>query len=541
MRESYDYDLVIRDGTLYDGGGGAGVPGDVAIRGDRIVALGSFEGRGRSEIDASGLAVAPGFVNMLSWATVSLLVDGRGQSDLRQGVTLEIFGEGTSMGPLNEAMAREMVERQGDLKFDVEWRGLGEYLEHLERRGVAPNVASFVGATTVRVHVLGREDRDPDAEELARMQDLVREAMAEGALGVGSSLIYTPAAFAETEELVALASAAAESGGLYISHVRSEGAHLLEAIDELVAIARRSGAAAEIYHLKAAGRSNWPKFDAAIERVEAARAAGLRITANVYPYPAAATGLDAAMPPWVQEGGHARWLERLADPSLRPRLVAEMQAPGDDWENLLYEAGSAENVLLTDFRNAALKPLTGRTLAEIAAERGVSPEEAAIDLVLEDDSRIGAVYFLMSEENVSRAMALPWVSFCSDSSAPSAEGVFLRSNLHPRAYGAFARVLGHYVREVRALSLGEAVRRLAALPAENLGLRRRGRLEVGYFADVVAFDPDRIEDRATFAEPHQYAEGMRHVIVNGVPALADGEPTGATPGRFVRGPGWEGE
>jgi N-acyl-D-amino-acid deacylase len=540
MPESEEHDLVIRGGTVYDGGGGAGVVGDVAIDGDRVAAVGEVPGRGRSEIDARGLAVAPGFVNMLSWATASLLVDGRAQSDLRQGVTLEIFGEGTSMGPLTEEMKADMVERQGDLEFDVEWTTLGEYLEHLERRGVVPNVASFVGATTVRVHVIGRDDRDPDAAELARMQDLVRQAMAEGALGVGSSLIYTPAAFAETDELVALAAAAGESGGVYISHVRSEGVRLLEAIDELIEISRRAGVAAEIYHLKAAGRSNWHKFEEAIARVEAARAEGLRITADVYPYPAAATGLDAAMPPWVREGGHNAWMARLADRSLRDRLTAEMRAPGEDWENLLYEAGSAENVLLTDFKSRALKPLAGRTLAEVAAERGLSPEETAIELVHADDSRVGAVYFLMSEENVRRAMTVPWVSFCSDSSAPSAEGVFLRSNLHPRAYGAFARVLGLYVREERALTLGQAVRRLSALPAENLGLRGRGRVLPGFFADVVVFDADRIGDRATFAEPHQYAEGMLHVIVNGVPALSDGEPTGAKPGRFVRGPGWVG-
>ncbi len=526
------HDVVVRGGTLYDGGGGEPYAGDLAIDGDRITALvpaGRRPGvRGRLEIDAAGLAVAPGFVNMLSWATASLLVDGRAQSDVRQGVTLEVFGEGWSMGPLTAEMKEEMVARQGDLRFDVEWTTLGEYLEHLERRGVAPNVASFVGATTVRIHELGHADRAPSAEELERMRDLVRQAMAEGALGVGSSLIYAPAYYAGTDELVALAAAAGQSGGSYISHIRSEGEGLLEAIDELIEIARRAGVRAEIYHLKASRPENWDKLEAAIAKVEAARAEGLDVGADVYTYPASATGLNAIMPPWAQEGGHDAWVARLRDPATRERIRAEI------------DMISADKILLVGFKSERLKPLTGRTLAEVAAERGVSPEVAAMDLVVEDDSRVGAVYFSMSEDNVRRKVALPWVTFGSDAGAPSAEGVFLKSMSHPRAYGNFARLLGRYVREEKLVPLAEAIRRLTSLPAANLKIADRGRLAPGYFADVVVFDPATIADHATFAEPHRYSTGVRHVLVNGVPVLADGEPTGATPGRVVRGPGFRG-
>ncbi len=526
------HDVVVRGGTLYDGGGGEPYAGDLAIDGDRITALvpaGRRPGvRGRLEIDAAGLAVAPGFVNMLSWATASLLVDGRAQSDVRQGVTLEVFGEGWSMGPLTAEMKEEMVARQGDLRFDVEWTTLGEYLEHLERRGVAPNVASFVGATTVRIHELGHADRAPSAEELERMRDLVRQAMAEGALGVGSSLIYAPAYYAGTDELVALAAAAGQSGGSYISHIRSEGEGLLEAIDELIEIARRAGVRAEIYHLKASRPENWDKLEAAIAKVEAARAEGLDVGADVYTYPASATGLNAIMPPWAQEGGHDAWVARLRDPATRERIRAEI------------DMISADKILLVGFKSERLKPLTGRTLAEVAAERGVSPEVAAMDLVVEDDSRVGAVYFSMSEDNVRRKVALPWVTFGSDAGAPSAEGVFLKSMSHPRAYGNFARLLGRYVREEKLVPLPEAIRRLTSLPAANLKIADRGRLAPGYFADVVVFDPATIADHATFAEPHRYSTGVRHVLVNGVPVLADGEPTGATPGRVVRGPGFRG-
>lgn len=535
-----DYDVVIRGGTIYDGSGSPPFVGDLAIRGDTIAAIGSLgNARGRVEIDAAGLAVAPGFINMLSWATESLIADGRSQSDIRQGVTLEVFGEGWSMGPLNEAMRREMLERQGDIKYEIPWTTLGEYLECLVRRGVSTNVASFVGATTVRIHVLGYENRPPTPEEMERMRQLVRQAMEEGALGVGSSLIYAPAFYASTEELIELCKVAAEYGGMYISHIRSEGNRLLEAIDELIRIAREAKIPAEIYHLKAAGRANWPKLDEAIRRIEAARAQGLRITANMYPYTAGATGLDAAMPPWVQEGGHRAWIERLKNPAIRQRVTREMRTPTDRWENLYLMAGSPENVLLVGFKNEALKPLTGKTLAEVARLRGRSPEDTIIDLVIEDDSRVGAVYFLMSEENVRKQIALPWMSFGSDAESLAPEGVFLKANPHPRAYGTFARVLGRYVREEKIIPLEEAIRRMTSLPAENLKLDRRGRLKVGYFADVVVFDPAKVQDHATYERPHQYATGVIHVFVNGVPVLRNGEHTGATPGRVVRGPGYK--
>jgi N-acyl-D-amino-acid deacylase len=535
------YDVVIRGGTLYDGSGAPPVVGDVAIAHDSIVAVGDLgRARGRAEIDATGLAVTPGFINVLSWATESLLHDGRSQSDIRQGVTLEVFGEGWSMGPLTDSMKAEVRRQQGDIVFDVSWTTLGEYLEHLVARGIATNVASFVGATTVRIHEVGYADRAPTADELARMQALVRQAMAEGALGVGSSLIYAPAFYARTDELVALARAAGESGGLYISHLRSEGNRLLEAVDELLTIARDANVAAEIYHLKAAGRANWPKMDRVIAMVEAARATGLRITADMYTYPAGATGLDAAMPPWVQEGGHEAWVRRLRDPASRRRVAREMGTPTDAWENLYLAAGSAENVLLVEFRQDSLKHLTGRTLAAVAAERGTSPEETAMDLVVADDSRVGTVYFLMSEENITRQIAIPWVSFGSDAASLAPEGTFLRANPHPRAYGNFARLLGHYVRDGQVIPLTDAIRRLTSLPAETMKLRRRGALRPGYHADIVAFDPDAIRDHATFEAPHQYATGVHHVWVNGVQVLRDGAHTGALPGRVVRGPGWTG-
>ena len=535
------YDVLLRGGTIYDGSGSAPRVADLAIDGDSIVAIGDLAGaRARTEIDARGLAVAPGFINMLSWATESLLHDGRAQSDIRQGVTLEIFGEGSSMGPLNAEMKRLMIEEQGDVKFDVPWTTLGQYLEHLERRGVSVNVASFVGATTVRVHELGEIDRAPTPGELARMQALVRQAMEEGELGVGSSLIYAPAFYAKTDELIALARAAAPYGGMYISHMRSEGNRLLEAVDELITIAREAGIPAEIYHLKAAGRENWGKLDAVIRKVDSARAAGLRITADMYSYTAGATGLDAAMPPWVQEGGYRAWAERLKDPATRARVAREMRTPTDEWENFFTAVESPEQIILVGFRNDSLKPLTGKTLAEVARMRGTSPEETAMDLVIEDGSRVGTVYFLMSEENVRRQISIPWLSFGSDAAALAPEGAFLRTNPHPRAYGTFARVLGRYVRDERLVPLEEAIRKLTSLPAGNLKLVRRGALRPGHFADVVVFDPATIRDHATFERPHQYATGVVHVFVNGRQVLRDGEHTGATPGRVVRGPGWRG-
>lgn len=536
-----EYDVVLRNGVIYDGSGGPPVTGDVAIAGDTIAAVGDIGGAaGVVEIDVAGLAVAPGFINMLSWATESLIEDGHSQGDIRQGVTLEVFGEGWSMGPLTDSMKAREVRQQGDIKFDIEWTTLGEYLEHLEQRGIATNVASFVGATTVRIHELGYEDRAPTEDELDRMRALVRQAMEEGALGLGSSLIYAPAFYAQTDELIALASEIAPYGGMYISHMRSEGNQLLEAVDELITIGREAGVPAEIYHLKAAGEANWPKMNQVIETVEAARADGLDITADMYTYTAGATGLDAAMPPWVQEGGLVEWKRRLQDPDIRARVAREMTTPTDEWESLYLLAGSADRIVLSGFKQDSLKYLTGKTLAEVASERGTSPEETAMDLVVADDSRVGTVYFLMSEDNVRKQIALPWLSFGSDAGSLAPEGVFLGSNPHPRAYGNFARLLGRYVRDEQVIPLEEAIRKLTSLPATNLKLRSRGSLQPGYIADVVVFDADAITDHATFEEPHQYATGMVHVFVNGQQVLRDGEHTGELPGRVVRGPGWTG-
>ncbi|GAB4527480.1 MAG: D-aminoacylase [Parvularculaceae bacterium] len=535
------FDVVILDGLIYDGSGQAPYAADLAIRGDRIAAIGEFDADdAAAAIDASGQAVAPGFINMLSWATRSLIHDPRALSDVRQGVTLEVFGEGWSEGPYTPEMIAEQEARQGDIKFDIEWTTLGEYLEFLEAKGVTPNVASFVGATTLRIHEIGYEDRAASAEELARMQELVRDAMREGAMGVGSSLIYAPANFASTEELTALVGAAAEYGGMYISHMRSEAGALLEAVDELIGIARATEAPAEIYHLKAAGRANWGKLDSVIEKVEAARAEGLAITADMYTYHASSTGLNAAMPLWVQEGGHDAWVARLRDPEIRARVADEMRNPPPGFENRLEHAGGADGVLLLGFRNPELKPLAGMTLAQVAEMRGTPPEETAIDLVIEDDSRVTVAYFIMSEDNVKKKLALPWVAFDSDAAAPAPEGVFLQSSTHPRAYGSFARVIGKYVRDESVIPLEEAIRKLTSFPAQNLKIRDRGRLEEGYYADIVIFDPETVTDHATFEEPHQLATGVNHVFVNGVAVLRDMEHTGATPGRVVRGPGWTG-
>jgi len=535
------YDLVIRNGVVYDGDGGPGRRVDVGIRADRVVALGDLAtASATTEIDATGQAVAPGFINVLSWATESLIVDGRGMSDIKQGVTLEIFGEGESGGPLNETMKEELRKLQRDYTYDIDWTTLGGYLESLERRGVSPNVASFVGATTVRIHELGEGDRDPNAAELARMQELVREAMREGALGVGSSLIYAPAYFAETAELEALARVAGERGGGYISHIRNESYALEQAIDEFLRITRTGGGHGEIYHLKASGEANWPRMTQAIAKIEQARAAGLPVSADMYTYTAGATGLDAAMPLWVQADGLDAWVERLKDPAQRKRVIAEMRNPPPGEENLYRTAGSTDRVKFIGFKDPALKPLTGKTLAEVMAMRGTSAEETIIDLVMEDHSRVETVYFLMSEDNVRLGIAQPWVSFGSDAEALAPEGVFLKSSTHPRAYGNFARLLGKYVREEKILGLPEAVRRLTRLPAANWKLEDRGCIDPGCYADVVVFDPDAIIDHATFDAPQQYATGVSHVLVNGVRVLANGEHTGARPGRVVRGPGWDG-
>lgn len=535
------YDTILRGGVIYDGSGGDPFMADLAIEGDRIVAVGGLDrATAEQEINVAGLAVAPGFINMMSWANESLIADGRSQSNIRQGVTLEVMGEGFSMGPLSRAMKAELERQQGDIRYAIEWNSLDEYLQFLETRGISPNVASFIGAANPREYVIGQEDRPATPEELAAMQILVRQAMEQGALGVASSLIYPPGSFASTDELVALSEAAAEFDGMYASHMRDEGANMLAAVEELIDIARRADIRAEIYHIKSSGQQNWHLFDQAVEMVEMARAEGLQITADVYTYPAGATGLNAAIPPWVQEGGFDASLERMSDPATRERIAQEMLQHSADWENLYLGAGTPENILLVGFKSEALKPLTGKTLAEVARIRGTDPRETAMDLIIEDGSRVGTVYFTQSEDVVRKAVSLPWVSFNSDEASLAPEGVFLESNPHPRAYGSFARVLAKYVRDEQVITLQEAIRKLAALPAENLRLHRRGRLEAGFFADVVVFDPATVQDHATFIEPHQYATGVQHVFVNGTAVLREGAHTGATPGRVVRGPGWRG-
>ncbi|MGA9574672.1 MAG: D-aminoacylase [Lysobacterales bacterium] len=535
------YDVILRGGTIYDGSGEKPYTGDLAISGDKIAAIGDIgDASAPLEINVEGLAVAPGFVNMMCWSNESLIEDGRSQSDIRQGVTLEIMGEGDSMGPLNDRMKKEMRDDQGDIHYDVEWTTLAEYLDFLEGRGISPNVASFIGAATPRNYVIGYEDREATAEELEQMRALVRQAMEEGALGVASSLIYPPGSFAKTDELIALSKVAAKYDGMYISHMRDEGANMLEALQELITIAREANIRAEIYHFKSSGKPNWPLFDQAVDMVEKARAEGLQITADIYTYPAGATGLNAAIPPWVQEGGFEASVERMKDPVMREKIAAEMLENSTEWENLYIGAGTPDNILLVAFKSDALKPLTGKTLGEVARMRGTDPRMTAMDLIIEDDSRVGTVYFTQSEDVVRKAVALPWVSFNSDESSVAPEGVFLKSNPHPRAYGSFARVLAKYVRDEKVLTLEEAIRKLAALPADNLKIDRRGHLKTGFYADVVVFDPAKIQDHATFVKPHQYATGMLHVFVNGTQVLKDGEHTGAKPGRAIRGPGWSG-
>ena len=540
-RSGEHFDVIIAGGTIYDGSGAAPVVGDVAIRGDRIAAIGDLSHASATRrVEARGMAVSPGFINMLSWSTESLIEDGRSQSDIRQGVTLEVMGEGWSMGPLNEAMRAESIRQQSYIRYDIPWTTLGEYLDYLVERGISTNVASYVGATTVRIHEIGEADRPPTPEELARMQELVRDAMREGALGVGSSLIYAPAFYAQTGELVALAAAAQEFNGGYISHIRSEGDRYLEALDELISISRATGARAQVYHLKPAGEANWRLSEAGLARLDAARAEGLDVTANVYTYVAGATGLDAAMPPWVQEGGHDAWVARLRDPEIRARVLSEMRAPAEGWESLYQLTRGPQDVILIGFRNPELRGYTGQTLAQVAAARGASPEDTIIDLVIEDNSRVDTAYVLMSEENLERNLRWPHTMIGSDAGSMAPEGAFLQFNPHPRAYGTFARFLGRYVREREVMPLEEAIRRLTSLPAQSIAIRERGALEAGYFADVVVFDPAAIADHASFAEPHAYSTGVRDVFVNGVQVLRDGEHTGARPGRVVRGPGWTG-
>ncbi len=533
-----DFDVLIKGGMVYDGTGRAPRRVDVAIKGDRIVAIGNLRrGRARNMLEVRGLAVAPGFINMLSWSTESLIVDGRSQGELRQGVTTQIMGEGWSMGPLNDRLKKQAVAEQDDIKFDIEWTTLAEYLKYLEKRGVSQNVASFVGATTIRQYVLGESDVQPTPAQLQEMRELVRQAMEEGALGVGSSLIYAPAFYARTEELIELCKVAARYKGKYISHLRSEGNEWVEAVEELIRISREAGLPAEIYHIKAAGRQNWDKVDRVIALVNAARRRGLRITADMYMYPAGSTGLNASLPPWTMDGGYEALFKRLEDQATRQKIAAEVRVPSDKWENLYLAAGSPDRVLLIGFKSEKLKPLTGKTLAEVAKMRGKDPIETIMDLILEDRSRVGTVYFLMAEENLKKELRQPWVSLGSDGASMAPEGVFLKSSTHPRAYGNFARLLGKYVREEKVISLTEAVRRLTGLPATNLGLDHRGFLRAGMFADVVVFDPQTIADRATFENPHQYSVGVKHVFVNGMQVLKDGEHTGAKPGRALWGPG----
>ncbi len=537
-----EYDIVIRGGTVYEGTGQSPIITDVAINGDTIAFVGDLsKAVGKKEFDVKGLAVAPGFINMLSHAETSLIFDGNSQSDIRQGVTLEVFGE-MSMGPMSESMKsddRDFMKRNPDFAYDIDWTTLGEYFTSLEKRGIAPNVASFVGASTIRVHELKYENRAPSAEELERMKALVKTAMEEGAMGITTALIYAPSNYATTEELIELSKVAGEYGGMYIAHMRSEGNSIEQAIEETIRIAREAKLPAEIYHLKLGGEKNWSKLDTVIAMIERANKSGLKITADMYNYTAGATGLDAAMPPWAQAGGLGEWTKRMKDPKTRKQILKEMKTPTDKWENLMLLAGTPERVLLLGFTNDSLKQYTGKTLAEVAKIHGKSAEETAMDLVIADNSRVETAYFLMSEENVKRQIALPFVSFGSDAGSPSTEGVFLKYKDHPRAYGNFARLLGKYVRDEKVITLEEAIRRLTSLPAENLKIKKRGLLQAGYYADVAIFDAAKIQDHATFEKPAQYSTGMVHVLVNGVPVLENGEHTGARPGKIVRGPGWK--
>jgi len=533
-----DFDVIIKNGAVYNGTGSETQYVDLAIRGDRIAGVGDYKNaKAKTVIDAWGLAVAPGFINMLSWSTESLIQDGRSQSEIRQGVTTEIMGEGESMGPMNDRVREFMLKQQADIKYDITWNTLTEYLRFLEKRGISCNVASFIGATTIRQNVIGFDDRPPTPRELDQMRELVREEMEAGALGIGTSLIYPPAFYAKTDELIELCKVAAKYKGKYISHMRSEGNQLLEAFDELLRISREAGIPAEVYHIKAAGEKNWGKIDNLLSRIELAQKEGLNIRANMYTYTAGGTGLDACFPPWTEDGGYPALFKRLRDPATREKIKAEVKIDSDKWENLYLSAGSPDRIILVGFKSEKLKPLTGKSLAEVAKMRGKDPIDTAMDLVAEDESRIGAVYFMMSEENVKKEIAKPWISFGSDEASQAPEGVFLKSNPHPRAYGNFARVLGKYVRDEKVIALPEAIRRLSALPATNLGLDHRGFLKEGMFADVVVFDPATIADHATFEKPQQYATGVKHVFVNGVQVIKDGEHTGAKPGRALWGPG----
>ena len=535
-----EVDVLIQNGTLYDGTGAPPYQGTVALKDDKIFYIGPPKFfTAKKIINATDKAVSPGFINMLSWGVETLIEEGKSQSDISQGVTLEVFGEGMSWGPLNEELKAYMKKNQGDIKYDINWTTLGEYLQFLEDKGVSTNIASFIGATTLRINAVGYDDSKPNESELALMKNLVHQGMKEGAMGIGSSLIYAPAFYSSTEELIGLCKVAAEYDGLYISHMRSEGNKLLESVDELLTIADQSGIRAEIYHLKQSGKKNWYKLDQVIQKIDSARAKGLEITTDMYTYIAGATGLDASMPPWVQEGGLDQWIARLKDPAIRKKVIKEMKADTDQWENLMRAAESSDKLILVGFKNDSLKYLTGKTLTEVAKIRGKSPEETAIDLVIQDGSRVGTVYFLMTEENIKKQIKLPYMSFGSDAGTMSPEGVFSKSSTHPRAFGNFARLLGKYVREENVISLEEAIYKLTGLPASNLKIQKRGQLKNGYFADVVVFDPNEISDHATFENPMQYATGVEHVWVNGTHVLENGNHTGAYGGRFVKGPGYK--
>ena len=536
-----NYDILIKNGTIADGSGNPTYLGSVGINADTIAAVGKLKATGTLEIDATGLVVAPGFINVLSWATESLIEDGRSVSDIMQGVTLEVFGEGWSMGPFDEDLKKQLQlpTSQGDIKYEIDWNTLDEYLQSLTKRGISPNVASFIGATTVRINHIGYENRAPTDQELTSMKNMVKEAMEDGALGVGSSLIYAPAFYSTTEELIALCKVASEYNGLYISHMRSEGNRLLQSVDELIRIADEADIRAEIYHLKMGGKDNWNKYDEVVRKIDSARTAGLKITTDMYTYVAGATGLDASMPPWVQEGGYEKWAERLQDSEIRKKVLLDMTTPTDKWENLMAAAGTSDNLLLVGFENDSLRHYIGKTLTQVAKIHGKSPEETAMDLVVADGSRVETVYFLMSEENLKKQIALPYMSFGSDAASQAPEGVFLNSSAHPRTYGNFSRLLGKYVRDEKIISIEEAIRKLTSLPASNLKIKKRGSLSKGYFADLAIFNPETIQDHATFSEPHQLSTGMLHVFVNGEQVLKDGEHTGATPGRVVRGPGYK--
>jgi len=536
--KSAGFDVIIKGGTVYDGTGAQPRHVDLAIRGDRIAGVGDFKtAKAKTIIDATDLAVAPGFINMLSWSNESLIQDGRSQSEIRQGVTTEIMGEGESMGPVNDRVREHMLREQSDIKYEIKWNTLAEYLHYLETRGISCNVASFIGAATLREYVIGFEDKAPTRQQLDQMRELVRKEMEVGALGIGTALMYPPAFFAKTEELTELCKVAAKYQGKYISHIRSEGNRLLESLDELIRISREAGIPAELYHIKAAGQQNWSKMDQLLSHIEVAQKEGLKIRANMYTYTASGTGLDACLPPWTEDGGYPALFKRLRDPATREKIAAQVKTPTDEWENVYIAAGGPDRILLVGFKSEKLKPLTGKTLAAVAEMRGKDPISTIMDLISEDESRIGTIYFEMSEENIKKELAKPWISFGSDEASQAPEGVFLKSNPHPRAYGNFARVLGKYVRDEKVIPMTEAIRRLSGLPATNLGLDHRGFIKEGMFADVVLFDPATIADRATFEKPHQYAVGVKHVFVNGVQVLRDGEHTGAKPGRALWGPG----